>query len=588
MMMMIPEPREKHREMDQVKKDFYEFHACVMEPWDGPASIAFSDGIQIGAVLDRNGLRPSRYYVTSDDRVILASEVGVLPSIPSSSVVKKGRLEPGGMFLIDMEQGRIVDDLELKRQIASQEPYGDWLKESLLDYSQLPAVVEEREDDFSNLVTWQKAFGYTFEDLRFLIGPSAQSGKQPLGSMGNDSPLAVLSGKSQTIYNYFKQLFAQVTNPPIDPIREEIVTASVTFVGSEGNLTKPGPKSCRMIKFESPLVADSAITQLAGPLPDGFNSTTIPILFQPDSEDCDGSDLKSSLDSLFEKADKAIGEGVNIIILSDRGLSSDKAAIPALLACSGLHHHLIRRGTRTKVSLVLESGEPREVQHFALLLGYGVDLINPYLALQTVRHMIETGDLSETPEMACKNFLKANLNGVIKTMSKMGISTIASYRGAQIFEAIGLNQTLIDDYFTNTASRVEGIGMDTLAAEARHRHQFAYAPRPDERALPLDPGGVYQWRSSGEKHLFNPTTIHKLQKATRLGNYEVFREYSDAVNDQSRDLYTLRGLMDFKFDESEGVPLEEVEPVSDIVKRFKTGAMSYGSISKEARMKVWR
>ena len=337
-----------------------------------------------------------------------------------------------------------------------------------------------------------------------------------------------------------------------------------------------------MIKFESPLVADSAITQLAGPLPDGFNSTTIPILFQPDSEDCDGSDLKSSLDSLFEKADKAIGEGVNIIILSDRGLSSDKAAIPALLACSGLHHHLIRRGTRTKVSLVLESGEPREVQHFALLLGYGVDLINPYLALQTVRHMIETGDLSETPEMACKNFLKANLNGVIKTMSKMGISTIASYRGAQIFEAIGLNQTLIDDYFTNTASRVEGIGMDTLAAEARHRHQFAYAPRPDERALPLDPGGVYQWRSSGEKHLFNPTTIHKLQKATRLGNYEVFREYSDAVNDQSRDLYTLRGLMDFKFDESEGVPLEEVEPVSDIVKRFKTGAMSYGSISKEA------
>ena len=582
MMMMIPEPWEKHRDMDQVKKDFYEFHACVMEPWDGPASIAFSDGIQIGAVLDRNGLRPSRYYVTSDDRVILASEVGVLSSIPSSSVVKKGRLEPGRMFLVDMEQGRIVDDLELKHQIASQEPYGDWLNESLIDYSELPAVFEDRVDDFSTIVERQKAFGYTFEDLRFLIGPSAQSGKQPLGSMGNDSPLAVLSEKSQTIYNYFKQLFAQVTNPPIDPIREEIVTASVTFVGSEGNLTKPGPKSCRMIKFESPLIADSVIDQLSGSLPDGFDSTTLPILFHPDSEDSTGNDLKSSLDLLFEKADKAIEDGVNIIILSDRELSSDHAAIPALLACSGLHHHLIRRGTRTKVSLVLESGEPREVQHFALLLGYGVDLINPYLALQTVRHMIETGDLSETPETACKNFLKANLNGVIKTMSKMGISTIASYRGAQIFEAIGLNQSLIDDYFTNTASRVEGIGLDTLAAEARHRHQFAYSPRPDERALPLDPGGVYQWRSSGEKHLFNPTTIHKLQKATRLGDYQVFREYSDAVNDQSRNLYTLRGLMDFKFDQSEGIPLDEVEPASEIVKRFKTGAMSYGSISKEA------
>ena len=582
MMMMIPEPWEKHREMDQVKRDFYEFHACVMEPWDGPASIAFSDGIQIGAVLDRNGLRPSRYYVTSDDRVILASEVGVLPSIPSSTVVKKGRLEPGRMFLVDMEQGRIVDDLELKQQIASQEPYGDWLKESLIDYSELPAVEEEREDDFSDIVTRQKAFGYTFEDLRFLIGPSAQSGKQPLGSMGNDSPLAVLSEKSQTIYNYFKQLFAQVTNPPIDPIREEIVTASVTFVGSEGNLTKPSPKSCRMIKFESPLIADAVIGQLSGALPDGFHSTTIPILFRPDSVDTDGNDLKSSLDSLFERADKAIEDGVNIIILSDRGLSSEEAVMPALLASSGLHHHLIRRGTRTKVSIVLESGEPREVQHFALLLGYGVDLINPYLALQTVRHMIETGDLSETPETACKNFLKANLNGVIKTMSKMGISTIASYRGAQIFEAIGLNQSLVDEYFTNTASRVEGIGMDTLAAEARHRHQFAFAPRPDERALPLDPGGVYQWRSSGEKHLFNPTTIHKLQKATRLGDYEVFKEYSDAVNDQSRNLYTLRGLMDFKFDDSEGIPLEEVEPASEIVKRFKTGAMSYGSISKEA------
>ncbi|MDC0156329.1 glutamate synthase large subunit [Verrucomicrobia bacterium] len=582
MMMMIPEPWEKHSDMVRAKRDFYEFHACVMEPWDGPASIAFSDGVQVGAVLDRNGLRPSRYYVTSDDKVILASEVGVLSSIPSSTIIKKGRLEPGRMFLVDMQEGRIIDDTELKDGIASEQPYGDWLEASLLQSSDLPPVANFAEDDFSDLLTRQKAFGYTFEDMRFLLGPSAQSGKQPLGSMGNDSPLAVLSEKSQSLYNYFKQLFAQVTNPPIDPIREEIVTASVTFLGSEGNLTKPSSESCRMIKYESPLVMDGSVRQLEGSLPDGFLVKKLPILFEPDPECHDGNDLKSALDSLFEETDRAIEEGTNVIILSDRDLCSEKSPMPALLACSGLHHHLIKRGTRTKVSIVLESGEPREVQHFALLIGYGADLINPYLALESVRHMIDCGDLDQDPETACKNFLKANLNGVIKTMSKMGISTIASYRGAQIFEAIGLNQPVIDEYFCKTASRVEGVGIDTLASEARHRHHFAFSPRPDEKALPLDPGGVYQWRANGEKHLFNPTTIHKLQKATRLGDYEVFREYSDAVNDQSRDLYTLRGLMDFKMDADQSVPLEEVEPASEIVKRFKTGAMSYGSISKEA------
>lgn len=582
MMMMIPEPWEKHNDMDPLKKDFYEFHACLMEPWDGPASIAFSDGIQVGAVLDRNGLRPSRYYVTNDDTVILASEVGVLPSIDSSKVIKKGRLEPGRMFLVDMDAGRIIDDEELKSSIAQEKPYRKWLNESLIESNNLTAPSDVIEDDYSDILLRQKAFGYTFEDIRFLLGPSAQTGKQPLGSMGNDSPLAVLSEKSQIIYNYFKQLFAQVTNPPIDPIREEIVTASITFIGSEGNLTSPSAESCRMIKYESPLVSDTVIRQLEGKLPESFTIRKIPMLFRPDFECEDGNDLKNSLSELFEHADQMIDEGANVLILSDRGLSEEFAAIPALLASSGLHHHLIKKGTRTKVSIVLETGEPREVQHFALLLGFGADMINPYLALESVRHMIEVGDLDMEPEVACGKFLKANLNGVIKTMSKMGISTIASYRGAQIFEAIGLNQSLVDEYFCKTSSRVEGVGIDTLSSEARHRHRFAFAPRPDERSLPLDPGGIYQWRANGEKHLFNPTTIHKLQKATRLGDFEVFKEYSEAVNDQSKDLYTLRGLMEFKFNESNGIPLEEVEEASEIVKRFKTGAMSYGSISKEA------
>ncbi|MEC8655616.1 MAG: glutamate synthase large subunit [Verrucomicrobiota bacterium] len=582
MMMMIPEPWEKHQNMDRSKHDFYKFHACLMEPWDGPASIAFSDGVQIGAVLDRNGLRPSRYYVTSDDRVILASEVGVLSDIPASTVVRKGRLEPGRMFMIDMKAGRIIGDQELKQEISTQETYGQWLSESLVESSQLEVHPLKHSDNFDDIITRQKAFGYTFEDLRFLIGPSAQSGKQPLGSMGNDSPLAVLSDKSQLIYNYFKQLFAQVTNPPIDPIREEIVTASISFVGSEGNLTKPGPSSCRMIKYDTPLIDDLEVSKLQGSLPDGFKSATLNTLFDPSANDPDGNSLTSSLNELFLEAEREIESGTNILILSDRQVSKDAAAIPALLACAGLHHHLIRKGTRTKVSLIVESGEPREVQHFALLLGYGADLINPYLSLETIRYMISEGNLDLAPEVACKNFLKANLSGVIKTMSKMGISTIASYRGAQIFEAIGLNQSVIDKYFSKTASRVEGIGIDTIASEARHRHSFAFSPRPDERALPLDPGGVYQWRASGEKHLFNPTTIHKLQKATRLGNFEVFREYSNAVNDQSREMYTLRGLMDFRFNEKDAIPLEEVEDASEIVKRFKTGAMSYGSISKEA------
>ena len=582
LMMMIPEPWERHKSMPQFKKDFYQYHACLMEPWDGPASIAVSDGVQIGAVLDRNGLRPSRYYVTSDDRVILASEVGVLAEVESSTVIKKGRLEPGRMFLVDMEEGRIIDDTEVKKTVSEQAPYGEWLKENLVHIEDLPAVDPGAADDFDTLLTRQKAFGYTYEDMRFLIGPSADSGKQPLGSMGNDTPLAVLSDQNQPLYNYFKQLFAQVTNPPIDPIREELVTASVSFVGSEGDLTAPGPKSCRMIQFESPLVANAKIEQLRNiDLPD-FASTTLPIVFNPFLENEEQA-LESALEDLFKAADEAIEKGVNILILSDRGVGEDKAAIPALLAVAGLHHHLIRRGTRTKVSLVLESGEPREVMHFALLLGYGANIINPYLALETARHLCADGNLSIDDSIkATENFLKANLSGVIKTMSKMGISTVASYRGAQIFEAIGLNKAVIDQYFTATSSRVEGIGMDVIAEDALERHTKAYAPRDDEDAAPLDPGGIYQWRANGERHLFSPTALHKLQKSTRLGDYDIFKEYSEEIDNQSKEAFTLRGLMDFKFDESNAIPLDEVEPASEIVKRFKTGAMSYGSISKEA------
>ena len=594
MMMMIPEPWERHKSMPDLKRAFYEFHACVMEPWDGPASMAFSDGVQIGATLDRNGLRPSRYYVTADDRVILASEVGVMADIEPANVVQKGRLEPGRMFLVDMEAGRIIGDTEVKEAVAKGAPYADWLRDNLVDASALPPVNDLPADAYDSIQKRQKTFGYSFEDVRFIVGPSAETGKQPLGSMGNDAPLAVLSDQAQPLYNYFKQLFAQVTNPPIDPIREELVTASVTFIGSEGDLTQPGPDSCRMIKFESPLIDDAQLAQLKAIDVPGFKSAKLPITFEPDpggmtsghnsisEPSISEKGLEAALEDLFENADAAVNDGVNILVLSDRKIGPKKAPIPALLAVSGLHHHLIRQGTRTRVSVVLESGGPREVHHFSLLLGYGADAINPYLALETVRHMVHEGDIAIDPKVACKNFLKANLNGVIKTMSKMGISTIASYRGAQIFEAIGLNSSVIDKYFTKTASRVEGIGLGTIAKEAEIRHAKAFGERGDELAEPLDPGGVYQWRAGGERHLFNPITIHKLQKATRLGDYEVFREYSSIVDNQSKEMYTLRGLMEIKVDPAKSIPLEEVEPVEAIVKRFKTGAMSYGSISKEA------
>jgi glutamate synthase (ferredoxin) len=605
-MMMIPEPWENHQHMSAEKKAFYEYHACLMEPWDGPASIAFCDGVSIGAVLDRNGLRPSRYYVTKDDLVIMASEVGVLKVDPAT-VVKKGRLQPGRMFLVDTSKGRIVDDTEIKSEIAGGAPYAEWLEKNRVFFDDLEEGTRAPALEGHELLQQQRAFGYTFEDKRFILGPSAETANQPLGSMGNDTPLAVLSDRPQLLYNYFRQLFAQVTNPAIDPIREELITASVTFLGSENDLLHPGPENCRMIRLESPILGNSDLAKLRDARLPGFRSLTLPLLYKPYaveaglamgqlpghadnprlsiedefSDGVSGVNLEKAMDRLFEAADLAIREGVNLLILSDRGMNKKKAAIPALLAVAGLHHHLIREGTRTRVSIILESGEPREVHHFAVLLGYGVDAVNPWLAIDTLHSMCADGELAMDGKTAEKKYLKASIKGVIKTMAKMGISTVASYRGAQIFEAIGIDLSVIDKYFTRTASRVEGIDLDIIAREQIMRHRAGFADRETDDGT-LDPGGVYQWRSDGEKHLFNPQTIHLLQQATRRGDFEVFRQYSRLVDDQSRDQYTLRGLMELRVDPKKSIPIEEVESVEAIVKRFKTGAMSYGSISKEA------
>jgi glutamate synthase domain-containing protein 2/glutamate synthase domain-containing protein 1/glutamate synthase domain-containing protein 3 len=603
-MMMIPEPWEKHEHMSETKKSFYEYHACMMEPWDGPASIAFCDGISIGAILDRNGLRPSRYYVTDDDLVIMASEVGVLKVDPKT-VIKKGRLEPGRMFLVDTSKGRIVDDAEVKEEIAGQEPYAEWLQQERVLFDDLPKAPAAESISGERLLRLQRSFGYTFEDKRFILGPTAETSNQPLGAMGNDAPLAVLSDRPQLLYNYFRQLFAQVTNPAIDPIREELITGSVTFVGSGKDLLHTGPENCRMVKLESPIIGSADFAKLGQIDRPGFNSVTLPILYKPEFEEeglaggqlpgqannphlfrhstnhASGESLREAMNQLCEQADVAIRDGVSVIILSDRGVSAKKAPIPSLLAVAGLHHHLISKGTRTRVTLLLESGEPREVHHFAVLLGYGVDVINPWLALDTLGEMVESGELDMSREEAEKRFLKASIKGVVKTMSKMGISTVASYRGAQIFEAVGLNLEVVDRYFTRTASRVEGIGLAEISQEVKMRHDAGFAPRQTDDPA-LEPGGLYQWRANGEGHLFSPESIHLLQQSTLHGDFGVFRKYSELIDNQSKQFFTLRGLMDFKADESKAIPLEEVESVQSIVSRFKTGAMSYGSISKEA------
>jgi len=576
MMMMIPEPWENHESMDAERRAFYEFHSCLIEPWDGPASMAFTDGKMIGACLDRNGLRPSRYYVTKDDLVIMASEAGVLPIAPERIAIK-GRLQPGRMFLVDTEQGRIVADEELKKKYASAQPYKKWLEENHILLENLPDPAEATQPDHRRILQKQQAFGYTFEDLRFIIAPMANDGVQPLGSMGTDTPLAVLSNKSQLLYNYFKQLFAQVTNPPIDPIREEIVTSTEIMLGGEGNILEPTAESSRMIKLKHPILANEELEKLRHVNRPGFKAVTLPILFEAAGG---AKNLETALAKSFSEADKAIAEGVNILVLSDRGISKELAPIPALLAVAGLHHHLIRSGTRTKVGLVLESGEPREVHHFALLIGYGCTAINPYLAFATLDDLIHQGLLTKTDhKTATKKYIKAAIKGVVKTMAKMGISTIQSYHGAQIFEAIGLNSGVVEKYFTWTPSRIQGVGLGVIAEEALERHRHAFPDRQVNGVL--DAGGQYQWRDNGEFHLFNPQSIHKLQNACRTGNYKIFQEYAALINNQAKNLCTLRGLLDFKFAENP-IPIEEVESVDEIVKRFKTGAMSYGSISKEA------
>ena len=575
-MMMIPEPWANHESMSDEKKAFYEYHSCLMEPWDGPASIAFTDGKKIGAVLDRNGLRPSRYYVTKDDLVIMASEVGVL-DIPPDRILHKGRLQPGRMFLVDTEEGRIVADEEIKNAIAAEHPYRQWLDKHMVELAHLPEVAHLPEPSHETVLQRQQAFGYTFEDLCIIMSPMARDGVEAVGSMGTDTPLAVLSDKSQPLYNYFKQLFAQVTNPPIDCIREEIVTSAETTIGSERNLLKPEPESCRLIELKSPILTNGEFAKLKHIDQSGFKSITLPILFKVSEGEVG---LEKAMDELYVKASRAIEEGVNILILSDRGINKESAPIPALLAISGLHHHLIREGTRTRVGLVLESGEPREVHHFSLLIGYGCGAINPYLAFETLDDMIRQGLLKDIKHKdACKNFAKAAVKGVVKVISKMGISTIQSYRGAQIFEAIGLHHSVIDKYFTWTASRIEGVGLDVIAQEVQMRHQRAFPDRSVNGHV-LDAGGQYQWREDGEVHLFNPQTVHKLQQACRTGSYKTFKEYSTLVNDQSKKHCTLRALLEFK--SATPIRIEEVEPVEAILKRFKSGAMSYGSISKEA------
>ena len=577
-MMMIPEPWEKHESMSDEKKAFYEYHACLMEPWDGPASIAFTDGTQVGAVLDRNGLRPSRYYVTADDRVIMGSEVGVLDVEPEN-VLHKGRLQPGRMFLVDTAEGRIIADEELKQRWATEHPYRQWLDEHLVDFQDLPGV-EYREParEHEEVLRRQQVFGFTFEDLRVNLIPMARNAIWPIGSMGNDAALAVLSDRPQPLFSYFKQLFAQVTNPPIDPIREELVTATETTLGSERNFLEPEPESCRQLRLTRPVLTNAEMAKLKGVDRPGMKPCELPILFPAEAGE---EGMRQALDELFAAAEAAIDAGATILILSDRGFDERMAPIPALLAVSGLHHHLIRAGKRTRAGLAVESGEPREVHHFCLLLGYGANAINPYMVYESLGDLIREGMLTDLGfEEANDNYNKAVVKGIVKVMSKMGISTFKSYRGAQIFEAVGIRQEVIDRYFTWTDSRVEGIGLDVIAEEACMRHGAAY-PQFESNGRALDAGGEYQWRKGGEYHLFNPQTVHKLQKAARENDYAVFKEYSALIDDRAKSMATLRSLLEFRF-AGEPLPLDEVEPVEAITRRFKSGAMSYGSISKEA------
>ncbi|MCI0623405.1 MAG: glutamate synthase large subunit [Acidobacteria bacterium] len=576
-MILVPEAWSKNIGMDADKKGFYEYHACLMEPWDGPAAVAFTDGVSIGAFLDRNGLRPARYLVTKSNLVVMASEVGVL-DIPAEEVLYKGRLQPGKLFLVDTEQGRIVDDSELKACISRQKPYREWVEANKIDFGALPEPKQVPQTDPRALLQRQQFFGYTVEDLRILMAPMAKDGEEAIGSMGTDTPLAVLSNQSQLLYNYFKQLFAQVTNPPIDSIREEMVMSVESYIGSEGNLLAETPEHCRMLKLECPILTDFELAKIREISIGNFRAVTLSMTFSASQGE---AGLEMSLQTLCQQASEAVASGASILILSDRAAGRDEVPMPSLLATSAVHHHLIREGTRTKAGLVVESGEAREVMHFALLIGYGAGAINPYLAFETMADMVQQNLFAAevTVEKAYKNYVKSINKALLKIIAKMGISTIQSYRGAQIFEAIGLNTPLVEKYFTGTPSRVEGIGIEILARECLSRHCKAY---PEERVNNplLEVGGQYQWRREGEYHLFNPETVAKLQVAVRQDSFKTFREYSELINNQSKNLCTLRGLL--KFRKGNPIPIEDVEPAKEIVRRFATGAMSFGSISKEA------
>ncbi|MFC7442522.1 glutamate synthase large subunit [Laceyella putida] len=573
-MMMIPEPWEHDEQMSEPRRSFYEYHSCLMEPWDGPTAIAFTDGNQIGAILDRNGLRPARYYVTSDDMVIFSSEVGVV-DVPEEKVVRKARLQPGRMLLVSLEEGRIINDDELKEQIAKEAPYRQWLDEHLLELKDLSEQPRVTELDSDTVFRLQKAFGYTYEELTKNLLPMVTEGKDPVGAMGSDTPLAVLSDRPQLLYNYFKQSFAQVTNPPIDAIREQCVTSTMTLLGSEGNLLKPEPTHCRRIRLSTPVISDDELGRILVNSHPEFTTKTLPMLFNVSKQD----ELEQALDELFARADEAINEGVTLLVLSDRGVNEEFVAIPALLAVSGLHHHLVRQGTRTKVSILVESAEPRDVHQLAMLIGYGADAINPYLAIATYKELIRDGSLTNiTHAEAVRRYIQTATEGIVKVMSKMGISTIQSYRGAQIFEAIGIGKEVIEKYFTRTSSQISGIQLHVIAQEAAMRHAQAFHPHAyDEKAL--ESGSELQWRRDGEFHAYNPKTIHTLQQACRRNDYSLFKKFTEMANDEQ--LTFLRSLFAFKSDRS-SIPIEEVEPVDSIVRRFKTGAMSYGALSQEA------
>ncbi|GLY71839.1 glutamate synthase [Actinoallomurus iriomotensis] len=581
-LMMIPEAWENHAEMDPARRAFYEFHSTLMEAWDGPASVTFTDGTVVGAVLDRNGLRPGRFWVTDDGFVVLASEAGVL-DIEPSKVVRKGRLQPGRIFLVDTAQGRIVEDDEIKAELAAEHPYEEWLHAGLIRFEELPQR-ELQHTTHETLVRRQQIFGYTSEELKILLAPMARTGAEPIGSMGTDTPPAVLSSRSRQLFDYFKQLFAQVTNPPLDAIREELVTSLQSTLGPEGNLLAPGPHSCRRLVLPTPILDNEELAKILhvndeGDLP-GFAPYVVSGLYDVAGG---GAALSQRLEEICDEVSAAIENGARILVLSDRGAGHSRAPIPSLLLTGAVHHHLIREKSRTRVGLVVETADARECHHMALLIGYGASAVNPYLAIETVEDLVEAGDLAVDRTTAVRNLVKAYGKGVLKIMSKMGVSTVASYTGAQIFEAIGLGAEVIDECFAGTTSRLGGVGFDVLAEEVAQRHRRAYPPNgngPAHRTLEV--GGEYQWRREGEHHLFNPETVFKLQHSTRTRRYELFKDYTRLVDDQAARLMTLRGLFELREGARPPVPIEEVEPVESIVKRFSTGAMSYGSISAEA------